>query len=388
LTTKEQLVNGAAVAVAPADVAEWVCTSGTAGAPLDVPLTAADLRRLAANEAAALGIAGVGPGDVVLLAVGMDRLFVAGLAYWLGARERGATCVRVGPQLAVQHQLLPQLLDRFARGGTHGRPRVFLIAVPSFLAAADAAALRPGAIDGVIAIGEPIRAADDDPAAYNVLGSRLHAALGCPVMSTYASTETCTTFAEGPRCAGGHLNPELAVVEIVDDAGRPVAPSAGHTAAGEVVVTPLGVEGMPLLRFRTGDVAALYTAPCPCGRTTPRLGPIIGRRHQLLKVRGTSIYPNAIVDALRALPEVADCAVVAEEEHPLSDRLTVFVEAQAAHASAFETTRRRVEGQLRGLLRVTPEVRYVGGEELRRLQQAAGSRKATRFIDRRPRQGP
>ena len=85
LTTKEQLVNGAAVAVAPADVAEWVCTSGTAGAPLDVPLTAADLRRLAANEAAALGIAGVGPGDVVLLAVGMDRLFVAGLAYWLGA---------------------------------------------------------------------------------------------------------------------------------------------------------------------------------------------------------------------------------------------------------------------------------------------------------------
>src|SRR5262245_60065043 len=136
-------------------------------------------------------------------------------------------------------------------------------------------------------------------------------------MSTYASTETCTTFAEGPLCKGGHLNPELAIVEVLDDLDRPV--KSGQP--GEVVITPLGVQGMPLIRFRTGDIAALLTAKCPCGRTTPRLGPIVGRRQHLLKYRGTSIYPNSIIEALRAIPAVRDCVLIAEAHDPLSDRI-------------------------------------------------------------------
>jgi phenylacetate-CoA ligase len=378
LTTKDQ-VNAAgreAWAVPPERAAEWVSTSGTTGKPLDVPLTASDLDRLARNEEAALALAGIGPGDLVVLAVAMDRLFVAGLAYWLGAARLGAARVRVGPQLASQPGMLRDLIARMDAG----EGRVFVIAVPSFMTGVEAPiGGRP--LAGIVAIGEPIRAAGGE---LNPLGNRLRERFGCPIMSTYASTETCTTFAEGPTCRGGHLHPELAIVEVLDEAWRAV--SSGET--GEVVVTPLGMEAFPLIRFRTGDMAALLTEPCPCGRTTPRIGPIVGRRQQLLKIRGTSVYPTAIIEALRALPEVRDCLVVAQEQDALSDRVEIYL----ALAGPVEVgVRRAVEGQLRGVLRVLPEIRYVGEAELRAMQQggstAAGagatSRKLARFIDLR-----
>ena len=72
-----------------------------------------------------------------------------------------------------------------------------------------------------------------------------------------------------PRC-GGHAKPELMICEIVDSDG--IAVSSGDI--GELVVTPLGVSGMPLLRFKTGDVSFLISDPCSCGRKTSRLGPI------------------------------------------------------------------------------------------------------------------
>jgi len=370
-TTKDDVARAgnAAWAVQPEEVAEWVCTSGTAGKPLDVPLTKHDLERLAENEAVALGIAGVREGDLFVLAVGMDRMFVAGLAYWLGARKLGATCVRVGPQMAGHLEMLGEIVKRVS--GT--AQRVFVIAVPSFLASVK----RPSSgLAGVIGIGEPVRGSDLE---YNFLGRRLKEQLGCAVMSTYALTETCASFAEGPMCKGGHLNPELAVLEVVDDSGRSVADGE----VGEIVVTPLGMEGMPLVRFRTGDMAALYADTCACGRTTPRVGPIMGRRQQLLKVRGTNVYPAAIIEALRSIPEVADCVIVAEREESgaeLSDRVTVFVQMREG-----ADLRANIENRLRAVLRVTPEVRLVEEAELRAMMFSTGVRKAQRFIDRRGR---
>jgi phenylacetate-CoA ligase len=414
LTTKAQLADagpGAWVA-SPDQVAEWVCTSGTSGKPLDVPLTAGDLDRLAENEAAALEIAGVRAGDLFIVAVGMERLFVAGLAYWLGARRLGAACVRVGPQLGGQPGLLRDLVARM--GSRPGTGRTFVIAVPSFLLTLGSADLAGReALQGIIAIGEPIRSAwqreggdaggagagaqesHGAAGAYNALGARLHETFHCPIMSTYATTETCTTFAEGPLCRGGHLNPALGIVECLDDSGAAVP--EGHV--GEIVVTPLGVEGLPLVRFRTGDMAALHTGVCACGRNTPRVGPIVGRRGQLLKFKGTSIYPGAIVETLRANPAVADCVVVATQAHALCDQLAVYIElrpeacdgspgsgggdAGVGGAVPRAAVCAQVESALRVLLRATPEIRYVSPKALKEMQVAAGSRKLPRFIDRR-----
>ncbi len=365
LTTKDQLATAGkqAWAVGPDQVREWVSTSGTTGRPLDVPLTSGDLQRLAENEATALSLAGLRAGDLCLLAVAMDRLFVAGLAYHLGAGRIGAACARIGPGVAAQPELLGQIIDRLA-----GRDqRVFLIAVPSFLQRVESSALA-----GVIAIGEPTRTVSG---AANVLAAGLHQRLHCPIMSTYALTETCATFAESPLCAGGHLNPRLACLEILDAQTQQPVPD-GHV--GEVVITPLGVTGMPLLRFRTGDIAWKSAMPCPCGRTTPRLGPIVGRQQQLLKIRGTSLYPSAILEALRMLPFFTDACLIATAEHALSDRVTVHVHIAPDNAA----TRGQLASTLKTLLRVTPEIVYVDPAALTALQTSE-SRKPQRFIDRR-----
>ena len=100
-----------------------------------------------------------------------------------------------------------------------------------------------------------------------------------------------------------------------------------------------------------------------------------------MKYRGTSIYPNAIIEAVRGLPAVLDCVLVAEEQEPLSDRLSLHVQIRGGGTPTAEL-RKAIEGHLRTLLRATPQVTYVDEAAIRALQQAGG-RKAARFIDRR-----
>ena len=68
--------------------------------------------------------------------------------------------------------------------------------------------------------------------------------------------------------------------------------------AGELVITTLGVEGMPLLRFRTGDLARFHYEPCACGRKSARISPLIGRRNHMIKYKGTTLYPPSLYDVL------------------------------------------------------------------------------------------
>lgn len=91
--------------------------------------------------------------------------------------------------------------------------------------------------------------------------------------------------------------------------------------AGEVVVTPLAVEGMPLIRFKTGDISFLMTEPCSCGRNTPRLGPIIGRKKQMLKIKGTTVYPPALFNTLAQIEAVDDYYIEVSSDQALVDQL-------------------------------------------------------------------
>ncbi len=367
-TSRDELMQAGprAYACQPEAVREWVTTSGTTGKPLRVPLTAADLNRLAVNEAVALNIAGIHAGDTLLIAVAFDRMFVAGLAYWLGAQRLGVGCVRAGPFYASDASALAALAADYRRP--------FLLTVPSLLAASLAASgTQPPNLAAIISIAEPVRRVDLSP---NILATRLSEHFHAPVLSTCAGTEICTTFAEGPQCQGGHFNPRLAVVEILDEAGRPVPDGA----TGEVVVTPLGVEGMPLLRFRTGDLAALHTQPCPCGRTTPRLGPVVGRMQQRLKVRGASLFPGTISEWLQNTADVAEFLIVARQDFDLSDRITLHV---ALHRSA-ENIRQRLRQQARTILRSPAHIVFTSPQAIRKLQRQTNPRKPSRFLDLRP----
>ncbi len=366
LTDKADLEahNEAFLAVPKTAVRDIVQSSGTTGAPTRVMYTAHDLERLAYNEAVCFKGCGMGRGDRVLLTCTMDRCFVAGYAYCLGAQAVGAASVRSGLNLVEGHASVLALM----------RP-TFLVGVPGFLRKLGRflrdSGCAPQGVKGLICIGEPLRDADLRPTA---LTRELETLWDAPAFSTYSTSEIVTSFCECEARCGGHAAPDLGIVEIVDASGRALPP--GET--GEIVVTPLGIEGMPLVRFRTGDIGYLIDGRCACGRHTPRLSPILGRRAQMLKVRGTTFYPATVFEVLNGVPEVCEYLLeVAEEEQ--SDRVRVHVALSPDTAAV----RRRLEKLLVARLRVRPEVCVSAEDVIRRRVYVPQSRKPVRFVDLR-----
>jgi phenylacetate-CoA ligase len=366
-TTKDELAahNAEFLAVPPQAVVDIATTSGTLGEPVAYHLTEADLQRLARNEAGSYRIAGCTEADVFQLLTTLDKRFMAGLAYFLGVRELGATIIRSGPGAL---ELQWESILRFG-------PTV-LIAVPSFVPRLIAHGKEMGidvnstSVRRIICIGEPVRHADLSP---NHLAQRITAQWDVRLHSTYASTEMATAFTECGHGTGAHVQPDLVILEVIDANGQPVRDGE----AGEVVVTPLGVEGMPLLRYRTGDICHLYTAPCACGRTTPRLGPVVGRKQQLLKLKGTSVYPTAIIEELNALPEVRNFVVEALRDEYGLDRVLLRLTLPDP------ALRQKVSDHLAAKLRVRPDIELMTNDAVNRLKLNENRRKPNIFIDRR-----
>src|SRR5690606_3508412 len=113
----------------------------------------------------------------------------------------------------------------------------------------------------------------------NVLGKKITEYWNIQLYSTYASTEMQTAFTECHAGKGGHQQPDLIILEILDESGNQLP----EGVYGEVTITTLGIEAMPLLRYRTGDIACYYQEPCRCGRHSKRLSPVIGRKQQMIK---------------------------------------------------------------------------------------------------------
>ena len=164
------------------------------------------------------------------------------------------------------------------------------------------------------------------------------------------------------------------VVEILDDGGSPLPDGE----SGEVVVTPLGLEGTPLLRYRTGDIASLHSAPCACGRQTPRLGPILGRKAQMLKYRGTTLFPAAITNVLQGISAVQGHYLEVEREFDLSDRLRVVVGCNDSSLTADHLAE-----LIAAKTRVKPQVVLVSPEEIVRKTIVPERRKPVTFFDYR-----
>lgn len=349
-------------------VAEYMSTSGTLGKPVTLALTAADRTRLAYNEYISFCCADGTPEDTYQLMLTLDRQFMAGIAYYEGIRQLGAAVVRVGPGLpAMQWETIERI-----------RPTV-LVGVPSFIVKlleyAQAHGINPAgtSVKKVICIGESLRT---ESFALGILGQKIRNVWNVALYSTYASTEMQTAFTECGAGQGGHHHPELLVVEILDDAGQPVP----EGTPGEITITTLGVEGMPLVRYRTGDLATAHTAPCSCGRTTLRLGPIVGRRQQMIKLKGTTIYPPGIFELLNQVPAVQDYVVEVITGELGTDELRLHVLVKEAQQ---EETMQRLPAMFQATLRVVPEIRFVTAAALEQLQFGKLDRKVRRFLDHR-----
>jgi phenylacetate-CoA ligase len=367
VTTKEDLqLHGEDFVCVPRErIADYVTTSGTLGEPVTFALTDGDLSRLAVNEALSFSTAGCGKDDVLQLMTTMDRRFMAGLAYFLGARELGCGIVRVGNGI-------PELQwDTIRRT----RPST-CIAVPSFLikliefAEANGIDYRGSSLRRAICIGEALR---DSDFSLNTLGAQIHNKWPeLELRSTYASTEMQSSFTECEYQCGGHLQPELIIVELLDDNNRPVV----NGTAGEVTITTLGVEGMPLVRFKTGDICVAHSEKCKCGRTTMRLSPVFGRKGQMIKLKGTSIYPPAIFDVLDSIGKIKNYVVEVSSNDLGTDHVVVRIHS----SDQSDEFVKHLKDIFRARIRVSLEVIFDSADKIMQIQMPPMSRKQTKII--------
>jgi phenylacetate-CoA ligase len=164
-------------------------------------------------------------------------------------------------------------------------------------------------------------------------------------------------------------------VELLDEKDEAVA--AG--TPGEVTITTLGVEGMPLLRFKTGDICYQHTEPCSCGRNTLRLGPVFGRRQHMIKYKGTTLYPSSLYDVLDGIAGVTNYVVEVSTSEIGTDHILVRI-GSTAHDDAFE---KKIKDHFRTRLRVVPSLVFESPEAVNRVLFPATSRKPVKFVDKR-----
>src|SRR5665213_2316586 len=373
VTGKEDLqqYNDEFLCVPRTQIIEYMSTSGTLGAPVTIALTEKDLQRLAYNENGSFECAGGLPEDVYQLMLTLDRQFMAGIAYYSGIRKLGAGIIRLGPGVpSLQWETIFRL-----------KPTA-IVAVPSFIlkliqyAADHQIDINNSSVKKAVCIGENIRQTDFS---LNVLGKKITGAWNIQLYSTYASTEMQTAFTECSAGKGGHQQPELVIVELLNEQNQPVAD--GET--GEVSITTLGVEGMPLLRYKTGDICIAHREPCSCGRHSLRLSPVIGRKKQMIKFKGTTLFAPALYDLLNGMDDVVEFVAEVHSNEIGTDELLLHL----LPVQQSEETDHRIRAYLQAKLRVTPYIRYVTLEEIQKIQFPVPGRKALRFIDKRINQG-
>lgn len=184
-----------------------------------------------------------------------------------------------------------------------------------------------------------------------------------------------TAFTECEFQIGGHHHPELIITEILDDNGNPVQ----EGESGELTITTLGVEAIPLLRFKTGDIVKAHYEPCLCGRSTMRLGPVVGRKQQMIKYKGTTLYPPAMNDILNDFNTILCYQIVIQANDIGLDEIIIKLSTEEEYDSFVN----EVRDHFRAKLRVSPKIEIIDFDILSKTVFNPNSRKPITFIDLR-----
>jgi phenylacetate-CoA ligase len=319
-------------------------SSGTGGRPTLVGYTRGDLRIWARMCARALAAAGAGPGSIVHNAYGYG-LFTGGLGLHQGAVELGAMVVPVsGGMTARQVTLLRDL-----------QPDI-LTCTPSYAIrlgeALAEAGLGPGSglrLTAGLFGAEPWT---------DEMRTRIEELLGLRALDIYGLSEVIGpgVAAECRVAADGlHVNEDHFLAEAVDPGtGQPVPDGT----PGELVFSTVTKEALPLLRYRTGDIAALRRGTCACGRTLVKMSKITGRRDDMLVVRGVNVYPSEVERVLLAHPGIAADYLLVLDERETPVRLLACVEHRADGSGPLPAAA-TIESRLREELGVGVTVRLL-----------------------------
>ena len=339
-------------------------SSGTTGKPTVVGYTADDLDTWAHLMARSLHAAGARRGDVLHNAYGYG-LFTGGLGAHYGAERLGAVVVPMSGGSTERQVAL--IMDFQAR---------VLCATPSYaLAIAEVAEqqgvdLRASALRVGLFGAEPWT---------DGMRREIERRLGIRAVDVYGLSEI---MGPGVACEctcqnGLHGWEDHFIFEVIDPDSGKVLPEG---EAGELVITTLTKQALPMLRYRTRDITRLTTAPCDCGRTHVRILRITGRNDDMLIIRGVNVYPSQVEAVLVGLPDLAPHYLLVVERRGRLDHLRVEVEAKpGVNANRHLQLARDATHHIKSLIGITTEVEVQASGSIARSQG-----KAVRLRDLRP----
>jgi phenylacetate-CoA ligase len=348
------------------ELVRYHVSSGTTGKPTVVGYTQNDLNAWTTSLARALTSLGLGRGDVIQVSYGYG-LFTGGLGMHYGAERIGATVLptsvgNTGRQIELMQDL----------GATA------IACTPSYLLHIGEVAEKMG-----------VDIKKDTKLRTGILGAepwtdrmrtRIEDWLGIKAYDIYGTSELSgPMFTECMEQKGFHIWSDLALVEIID-------PKTGESIEsgekGELTITMLQKEALPMIRYRIGDITTMDEEICACGRTHPRIQRIQGRVDDMLIIRGINVFPSQIEYALMAIPEVGQHFQIVVERRGALDDMLVRVELNKESFSDkindLMQVRQKVEHRLRNSLNVNVNVELVEPGSLPRFEG-----KAKRVVDKR-----
>jgi phenylacetate-CoA ligase len=352
-------------AVPDAEIRRVHASSGTTGKPKIVAYTEGDLDRWRSVMARSLAAAGIEPGDTVQNAYGYG-LFTGGLGFHDGIEALGATVVPTGGGDTARQLTMLEDLRSDALACTPS----YCLYLAEF---ADERGVDPRELPvSTVTIGaEPFT----DP-----MRAEIEGALGVTAIDVYGLSEVigpgvsieCAHAQEGLHVWEDHFYPE-----VVDPETGAVLPEGEE---GELVLTTLTKEALPVLRYRTGDVTSLTREPCACGRTAARMDNVTGRTDDLLVVRGVNVYASQVEAAMVGFEAVAPHYRIDLRREGTMDTMAITVEHHAGYDGSSERLRERIAERLGASLDVAPdELTVVGPGEIERTEVG----KAKRVYDHR-----
>ena len=350
------------------EIVEIHASSGTTGNPTVVAYTRNDIKLWSEVMARALAAAGATPNDIIQNAYGYG-LFTGGLGVHYGALELGAAVVPMSSG-GTKRQL--KLMGDF--GST------VITCTPSYSLFMAEEAVKMGLDPEKSTLKVGIYGAE--PWTDN-MRKEIEARWGLKAIDIYGLSEII-----GPGVAiecyegqdGLHLFSDHFYPEILEPGGdTPVAPGE----SGELVITTLTKEGLPLLRYRTGDIVSLTESQCPhCGRTSPRMSKVKGRTDDMLVIRGVNVFPSQIEGVLLNIEEAEPHYLLVVDRIGSLDQLEVQVEVSEKIFSdeirVLENLKKKIQREIESTLNVVVKVKLV---EPQTIERSMG--KAVRVIDNR-----
>ena len=356
------------VAAPMKDIVRLHSSSGTTGTPTVVFHTQHDLDLWTNMTARSAFMAGARPTDVFQNIMGYG-LFTGGLGFHYGMERLGALVI---PSAAGNSKRQIWFMKTFGTTVCHILPS-YSMRLLSFFPECGLDPKKDLKLRIFFAGAEPYS---------NAFRHQIEEAFGVEVFNSYGLSEMCgpgLAFECRERNDGLHLWEDQYLMEIIDPETGEVLPEGEE---GELVLTSLQREAMPLIRYRTHDLTRILPEPCPCGRTHRRIARMKGRSDDMLIINGVNIFPQQIEKAVMTVPEIGAHYIIEISKENLLDRIHVKVEVNPNYFNGslegMDNIRKKVIDALKTELGVNPRVELVAPNSL-----PADEGKARRVFDLR-----